>query len=199
MATIKSSIVSSYTSLTWVRLFAVFLLVACQTAANLSPDAVTATFWRAFLLGDLSAAKVQLTEDSQALLEPQTQKYAFVQVGAMTLDGDTAKVVTVLSQNGKRISFDTVLLKEADVWKIDYQQTRRNIAMLPFQGLAKQLENIGNAVGEQLQQQVPLLEKGLQSFGDELKHQLDDFSHELEKAIPPSKQSNQDTTTDREI
>jgi len=156
----------------------------------MTPDVVTAKFWQTLLQGNLNAAKNYVTEDSQHLLEPQTKKYAFVQVGAITLDDDMATVVTVLSQNDKRLSFDTALLKEDGAWKIDYEQTRVNISMIPFQGIVNELQGIGEAVGEQLQQQAPLIEKGLQSFGDELKHQLDDFGRALEKAIPPpSKQS----------
>ncbi|WP_394752878.1 hypothetical protein [Crenothrix sp.] len=159
------------------------LLAACQTVAETTPDTVTSAFWQAFIAGNLKTAQNYVTKDSQtSLATDEASKFSLVQIGAMTLDGDSATVVTMLSQNNKKVSFNTALLKEDDVWKVDYQQTRMNISMIPFQGIVNELQNIGETFGEQLQQQVPLIEKGLESFGDQLKRQLQDFNKALEKS-----------------
>ncbi len=196
MATIKSSYSGFFASLVVsIRLVAVLvLLAACQTTKDTTPDTVTTAFWQAVISGNLQAAQGHVTKDSQSLLAAdQGRKYSSVQIGAMTLDGDSATVVTQLSQNDKKISFNTALLKENDVWKVDYQQTRMNISIVPFQGIVNELQNIGETFGEQLQQQVPLLEKSLENFGDELKRQLEDFNRALEKSTPTPKKSNHDT------
>lgn len=182
---IKSSAVTGMTSLiVLIRLVGlIFLLSACQTSVETTPDSVTMAFWQAVISGNLQAAQSYVTEDSQpSLAGDQTRKYASVQIGAMTLDGDSATVVTLLTLNNKKISFNTALLKQDDAWKVDYQQTRMNISMIPFQGIVNELQNIGETFGEQLQQQVPLIEKGLESFGDQLKRQLEDFNRSLEKS-----------------
>ena len=141
----------------------------------------------------MQAAQNYVSKDSHsALSADQARKFAAVQVGAMTLDGDSATVVTHLSQNGKQISFNTALLKENNIWKIDYQQTRMNISLVPFQGIVNELQNIGENFGEQLQQQVPLIEKGLKNFGNELNRQLENFNRELEKSTAKPNKTKQD-------
>ncbi|SJM95482.1 hypothetical protein [Crenothrix polyspora] len=184
MATIKSSVVRVTSLISLIRLAGVvFLLAACQASVETAPDKVAAAFWQAVIAGNLPAAQNQATKDSQAsLMADQGRKYAAVQVGAMTLDGDSATVVTLLTQNDKKVSFNTALLKQDDGWKVDYQQTRMNISMLPFQSIVNELQNIGESFGEQLQQQMPLIEKGLESFGDQLKRQLEDLNQSLEKS-----------------
>jgi hypothetical protein len=192
VATIKSRAFTFIASLAvLVRLAGVaFLLAACQATVEKTPDRVAAAFWQAVISGNLQAAQSHVTDDSQSsLAADQGRKYAAVQVGAMTLDGDSATVVTLLTQNNKKISFNTVLLKQHDAWKVDYQQTRMNISMIPFQGIVNELQNIGESFGEQLQQQMPLIEKGLESFGDQLKRQLEDFNRSLEKSQPPQKRA----------
>jgi hypothetical protein len=135
------------------------------------------------IAGNLQTAQQYSTQSSQsALTLDNARKYTDVQTGAITLDGDNAIVETWLSQNEKKISFNTALIKENDEWKVDYPQTRINISMVPFQGIVNQLQNIGENFGQQLEQQVPLIEKGLQNFGDQLKQHLEDFNREMEKA-----------------
>jgi hypothetical protein len=192
VATNKSRAFSVITSLiVLVRLVGmVFLVAACQATAEKTPDRVAAAFWQAVISGNLQVAQSHVTDDSQSsLAADQGRKYAAVQVGAMTLDGDSATVVTLLTQNNKKISFNTALLKQHDAWKVDYQQTRMNISMIPFQGIVNELQNIGESFGEQLQQQVPLIEKGLESFGEQLKRQLEEFNSSLEKSQPIQKRA----------
>jgi len=79
------------------------------------------------------------------------------------------------AENSRVLSFNTVLVKQNDQWQIDYQQTLHNIASQPFSGIIKSLEAIGDTLNRQLQQQIPLIEQEIESFGKELQQQLDEF------------------------
>jgi len=50
------------------------------------------------------------------------------------------------------------------------------------------LQAIGETINKELEQQVPLFEKQIKSFSEELIRQLDEFRRQLEKAAPPEKQ-----------
>jgi hypothetical protein len=50
------------------------------------------------------------------------------------------------------------------------------------------LRAIGETINKELEQQVPLFEKQIKSFSEELIRQLDEFRRQLEKSVPPEKQ-----------
>lgn len=166
------------------------LLSACQTA--LTPEQVTQAFWQAMADGDLVAAKRHTLKNTQHLLTRQQNLLdATLAIGKVAIDGDHATVATVLTlqqpENGKVLNFDTVLAKENEHWKVDYQFTLNNLSSQPFGRLFKSLKDIGEAINKELEQQVPLLEKQLKSFSEELIEQLENFRKELEKNLPPDK------------
>jgi hypothetical protein len=47
---------------------------------------------------------------------------------------------------------------------------------------------LGETFNRELKQQIPLFEKQIRSFSQELIRQLDEFRREMEKAAPPEKQ-----------
>lgn len=168
-----------------------FILNGCQTA--LSPEQVTTAFWEAMVQGDLESARKHATRETQHLVtKQQNLEGASLKTGAVVIDGPHAKVATVITlikpENNKILSFDTVLLKENDQWKADYQQTLNNISILPFGELFKSLRGIGDAINKELEQQIPLFENQIKSFSEELIKQMDEFHRQLEKATPPEKQ-----------
>jgi hypothetical protein len=101
-----------------------------------------------------------------------------------------ASVTTTINRNNKPVTFNTVLLKENDGWKVDFQQTHTNIAMVPFEGIAKSLQDIGDTFTNQLEQQIPLIEKEVESLGNELKGEIEKFGETLKKPNPPAKPKN---------
>ena len=172
-----------------------FLLSGCQAA--LTPEQVTTEFWEAMAEGNLDSAKKYATQETQHLVtKQQNLEEAAVKTGAILIDGSNATVSTVVTlkkpENNKDLSFDTVLLKENDLWKVDYQRTLNNLSNLPFGDIFKSLRAIGETINKELnkelEQQVPLFEKQIKSFSDELIRQLDEFRRQLEKAAPPEKQ-----------
>ncbi|MDA1343730.1 MAG: hypothetical protein O2966_07730 [Proteobacteria bacterium] len=45
---------------------------------------------------------------------------------------------------------------------MDFQQTHTNIAMVPFGGIVKSLENLGDSLAKELEQAVPQIEKEIE-------------------------------------
>jgi hypothetical protein len=172
-----------------VGLFCIALLLGCQPP---KPEEVTMSFWQAIAQGQLEIAKKFATQNSQQQLNPQAinpqqiDKNSTITTGAVVGNDLNAVVETTFMRTNKPVTFNTVLLKEKDGWKVDYQQTRVNISMVPFDGIVKSLQGIGDAFTQQLEQSVPIIEKEMESFGNELKKQLDEFGRSLKKPQDPN-------------
>jgi hypothetical protein len=166
------------------------MLSGCQ--AVLTPEQVTLAFWEAMAQGNLESARKHATQETQHLVtKQQNLEGASLKTGEVVIDGPNATVSTIMTlkkpESNKPLSFNTVLLKENDLWKVDYQQTLNNISILPFGELFKSLRAIGDAINKELEQQIPLFDKQIKSFSEELIRQLDEFRRNLEKSIPPEK------------
>ena len=169
-----------------------FMLSGCQ--AVLTPEQVTLAFWEAMAQGNLESARKHATQETQQLVtKQQNLEGASIKTGEVVIDGPNATVSTIMTlkkpESNKHLSFNTVLLKEHDLWKVDYQQTLTNLSILPFGELFNSLRAIGDVINKELEQQVPLFEKQIKSFSEELIRQLDEFRRNLEKSIPPEKQN----------
>jgi hypothetical protein len=169
-------------------LFGLLLLLSgCQSGPP--PEKVTQAFWEAMTQGDPEIARTYTTQVSQYLVTKQPElEQASLRIGAAKVDGDNAKVATVLTlkrPDNKKIAFDTVLVEEDDEWKVEYLQTMNNFLHLPFGQIFKSLQGIGEAINRDLQQHLPELEKQLEGFSEGLLRQLEEFRRRLEKSIPP--------------
>jgi len=165
-------------------LFALLFISGCQTSK--SPEQVTQSFWQALAQGQVENAKKYVTQDSQHLVNPQDiDKFSTIKINAANIDEEDARVETTITRNKQIVAFDTVLQKENDAWKVDYLQTQMNISMLPLGDVIKSLQNLGGTFAKQLEKQLPLLQKEMESLGKDLKDQIDQFNRSLEKSIPP--------------
>lgn len=167
-----------------------FLLSGCQTVST--PEQVATEFWQAMAGSDLDSARKYATRETQYLVNrEQTLEDATVKTGTALIGGSNATVATLmtLKKSGSNdvLSFDTVLLKENDQWKVDYQQTLNNLSILPLGDIFRSLHALGETFNKELKQQVPLFEKQIKSFSEELIRQLDEFRRQLEKSAPPEK------------
>ena len=167
-----------------------FMLSGCQVV--LSPEQVTLAFWGAMAQSNLESARKHATQETQHLVtKQQNLEGASIKTGEVVINGTNAIVSTIMTlkkpKNNKLLSFNTVLLKENDQWKVDYQKTLNNLSILPFGELFNSLRAIGDAINKELEQQVPMFEKQIKSFSEELIRQLDEFRRNLEKSIPPEK------------
>jgi len=167
-----------------------FLLSGCQTVST--PEQVTEEFWEAMADDDLDTARKYATRDTQYLVSTQsTLEDATVKTETALINGANATVPTLMTlktESKDVLSFDTVLLRENNQWKVDYQQTLNNLSILPLGDIFKSLRALGETFNRELKQQIPLFEKQIRSFSQELIRQLDEFRREMEKAAPPDKQ-----------
>jgi len=155
------------------------LLSGCQQPKT--PEQVTTAFWAALIKGEIEIAKGFVTEKSLHLItEKEIRKDADLRIGQIVINGDSAAVETIMTEDSRVSSFNTALLKEGGLWKVDYQQTLINISAMPFNGIFKSLDQLGETFKKQMEQQMPLFEKQIESFGEELKQQMDEFGRYLE-------------------
>ncbi len=169
-------------------LFCILLLFSgCQTGK--SPEEVTSSFWRTLAQGQIENAKKHVTERSQHLVNLQDiEKQSTIETGEAVVNEEDASVPTSIMRHKKRITFNTVLLLEKDVWKVDYLQTQMNISMLPLGEVFQSLQNLGGAFARQLEEKLPIIQKEMESLGDELKKQIDEFGKSIKK---PQNQNSQ--------
>jgi len=168
-----------------------FLLSGCQTVST--PEQVTEEFWEAMADDDLDAARKYATRDTQYLVRTQPAlEDATVKTETALINGSNATVATFMTlkqtESNDVLPFDTVLLKENDQWKVDYQQTLNNLSILPLGDIFRSLRALGETFNRELRQQIPLFEKQIRSFSQDLIRQLDEFRRQIEKSAPPEKQ-----------
>ncbi len=179
-----------------IGFFIVFILVsACESEKT--PAQVTKIFWQAMAENNLSLAKKYCIAPSGIFLDNQITPFKQVkfEYGKIIINDQQATVETLLSPSlNKKSKFTTFLIKAENHWKVDCHQSIKKLFAQPFDGFFKQLNSLGESVQKQLQEQIPLLEKGIESFGKEFKQQIDQFGEELKKTLP-EKQTNpyQDT------
>lgn len=183
---IKPLFLSIQSPVKFAGLFCILLLSGCETGK--SPEEVTTLLWQALAQGQLENARKHVTERSQHLVNLQDiEKHSTIKTGEAVIEDSDATVETTITRNKKLVTFNTVLLKEQDTWKVDYLQTQMNISMIPFGDVVKSLQNLGDTFTKQLEQQLPLIQKEMESLGNELKEQIDELGRSLEKPGNPNK------------
>lgn len=170
---------------TGVVFLLLFLLAGCQTGK--SPEEVATLFWQELAKGQMDSAKQHVTRNSQHLVNLQDiDRFSQVTTAkAEETEGTDVASVTVpttITHNKQLVSFDTVLLQEDNHWKIDYLQTQMNITMIPLGDVVKTLQNLGGTFARQLGQQLPIIQKEMESLGNELKKQIDEFNRNFDKS-----------------
>ncbi|MBK8817179.1 MAG: hypothetical protein IPN42_17485 [Methylococcaceae bacterium] len=170
-------------------LFYVLSILGCQSEK--SPEEVTKQFWQTLAQGRIENAKDFVTTSSQHLVNLQDiDQHSTIQIGEAVIEESNAMVQTTLMRHKKQVTFDTALSLEQDAWKVDYLQTQMNISMLPLEDVVKSLQNLGGVFAKQLEKQLPLIQKEMESLGDELKNQIDEFGRSLEKPQNPNTNTN---------
>jgi hypothetical protein len=180
-------------------IFLLGLLSGCQIGK--SPEEVTRLFWQNLAQGRLDQAKQDVTANSQHLVNLQDiDKFSQVSTAEATENDDSDEVIvsvpTTITRNAHIVIFNTVLLEENNHWKVDYLKTQLNITMIPLGDVMKTLQNLGGAVVRELGQQLPLIQKEMESLGDVLKKQIDDFNRNIDKSQPyqpPQRPNNRNT------
>ncbi len=173
-------------------------LTACQSKKT--PTETTQLFWSAIAQNKIEIAKEQCSSQSQQLPSPgiSTLKNVNFNYGKIIIDGSQASVETkIISQRDNKSSFTTYLVNEDDRWKIDCQRSSTEFnGNQVFKDFFNNLNTLGESINNQLEQQIPLIEKEIEAFGQELKQQLDNFENELKEALPKKQKSINPTNAD---
>lgn len=167
-------------------LFFMLVMAACQVPKT--PDEITLKFWQAMAANDLASAEQYVSKGSRPLLQSAEHQFqdARFAIGQIVIDAGQARVETEARKpDGTLTTFTTFLVKEEQKWRIDYRRTRYSLSENVFNGLFDSLNNIGENLNKQLEQQMPRFEKEMELFGQEMKKQLDKLGEELEKSFPP--------------
>jgi len=161
-------------------------LTACQ--ARKTPIETTQHFWSAIAKNQLDTAKKYCSSKSQHL--PATDnariKESTFDYGKIVIDGLKASVETqfISPSSDKKLSFTTFLVNENEDWKIDCQRSINAFnSHQVFKDLFNELSNLGKDLNKQIEQQLPIIEKEIESFGKELKQQLDTFEGNINKSL----------------
>lgn len=189
MAKNKPTVLSALTSPALITGLICWLLLGCQAK---SPEDVTLQFWQELAQGHLDNARSKATKDSQPVVNiKEIDQHSPINIGEAVVEDVNAYVTTTINRNNKPVTFETILLKEENGWKVDFQQTHTSIAMAPFEGIAKSLQEMGETFSNQLEQQLPVIEKEIEAFGNELKSEIDKFGQTLKKPKPPANPNSQ--------
>ncbi|MCK4842805.1 MAG: hypothetical protein KAT04_13145 [Methylococcales bacterium] len=186
-----------------------FSVTACQFQKT--PVETTLAFWSAIAEHDIELAKDYCSASSLQQLSsarPTDFKSIVFNDGKIVINGNQASVeADIIYSDNRKSSFTTFLVKENEQWKVDYARSSAYFSGSKlFNNIFKSLSDIGESFNEQLEQQVPLIEKEVEQFGEELKQQIpliekkveqfgeklkqqiDDLGNELKKSYPQNQQ-----------
>ncbi|WIO73120.1 DUF4878 domain-containing protein [Porticoccaceae bacterium LTM1] len=165
---------------------AVVSLTACS--ANPTPESVTKQFWQAMAEGDTNRAKELATEDSQRGVSKHEQtEMTDLLFGDAVIEGDSARVPTAYQRStAKRdlvMKFDTVLVREDEQWKVEYDASMRSMLANSFNNLGTALqgnieemgEAVGEVVGEAMTEAAQEFNRALQDFAEEMQQVADEL------------------------
>lgn len=169
----------------------------------LSPGEVADRFWRAVVTQ--SSAKIRRyvrAADRESLQgDPDVLPVSAYALGRIVIDGEAATVetdVTLDADEPLNVKIDTVLVREAGHWRVDYAATVNRISMQSElarvigqiesfgetlkQGIDKSVDELQQAVPE-IERQLSRIEEGIRQRMPELRQKLEEFSRRLEESL----------------
>lgn len=170
------------------------ILMACYEQP-LTPSQTVQQFWSALLTGDVNKAGDYATTETQAALLEVGEEFkdTAVAFGKIQIESDHALIETTLtkklaSESVKKpapTTFNTVLDKQNELWKVNYAETRKSLDdAKQKKGLSKlvdDLEKLGRDVTGQLggvlknwEEVTPEIKKDLENLGESVQKQLQD-------------------------
>jgi hypothetical protein len=165
-----------------VLLAALLLVLACGVPAP-APQQVTERFWEALRAGDLGTAKACASASSAMFVDAvgADRRIDEVLLGE-TLQGESSAVVrtslvTSIDERRHLTTFDTHLVREGEEWKVDVRATERERTTATF---AASMRQLGEALGEGVQDFSEALEAGAAEMKRALREALEELEEELE-------------------
>lgn len=149
-----------------------------------TPQEVTEAFWEAVIKQDAgSAIKYSTLTDSSHYdgFDKQWAGYSPTW-GKVVIDGSKASVVSVFAgpanTDKEDRKFATYLVKQNDVWLVDYDRTAVEVKGGALTNLFGKLGKLGDEISKQLQASADGLSDEMQRIGKELEKMSDEFSNQ---------------------
>jgi len=185
-------------SLAWV----LYSLILTGCIANLTPMEVSERFWAAVKDKNANEAKKYITastlsKDATENLLPLDDVY----LGRTVIDAERAWVdttVIIAGDDSFELPLETILLKEGDQWKVDYDATVATLSrgstvarvlgsIVDLSGqfadeLDRSLEEIQKAIPE-VQKEIERIEENIIYHLPELQRRMNEFLKQLEEAL----------------
>lgn len=171
------------------------LLTLSACGSKKTPTETTQAFWLEIAENKIDQAKEYCSSQSQTISISNIGQYqqASFSFGKIIIDGHQATVETRFTPaSNKEVSFSTFLINEESAWKIDCKRsTARRSGSNLVNDFFNSLNELGENINKQLEQQLPLIEKEIDTFGEELKQQIDNLNDDLQQSLSQQKkQSN---------
>lgn len=207
---------------------AVMAINAC-THTPLTPSQTVQHFWSALIEGDLNNARKYSTPESASSVEMLQSEFstASVSFGQVKLESNQALIETTLTRNHQKnepstTTFNTVLTKHEDQWKVNYIATSKSLEdSQRKKGLSRLVDDLGklgrdmsgqlDGVLKNWEEMTPKIKKDLEELGNsvqkelqdsidkhgpEMQQKLQDFADSLEKAFKGLDESLPDSKKD---
>jgi gas vesicle protein len=204
-----------------IVLLAVGASASCSHAP-LTPSQTVQHYWAALISGNLDNAKQYSTEESAVAMGELQKEFAAASVsfGKVILESNKARIETTLSyspgeqkKNASSTTFETVLNKQEQDWKVDYVATKKSLDdARRKKGLSKlvdDLEKLGRDVSGKLdgviknwEEVTPEIKEDLEELGNSMQKQLqesiDKHGPEIQKKLQDFTESIDDALKDLE-
>ncbi|MDJ0851181.1 MAG: hypothetical protein QNK04_22640 [Myxococcota bacterium] len=173
------------------------LLMAAATAAlafttacerfDTAPLETADSFWETLARGDYRAARALSTAPSEAELRElaETHPFASVETGQVLRNDRAALVETRATLEGPRgtvISFNTHLGRYDGAWRVDVEQTRREVVR---SAIGAAVEDMKDSLRESAEVLTETLERGALEFSEALRQALEEMERDLSRPPPP--------------
>lgn len=166
-----------------------FLLLLSSCSITDTPAETTRFFWNALIANDLKTAQNYVTQSSkqQVTIDPELDlQNSLLKIDEIRINDQQATVQTVFKYPQKEdqkpnINITTYLVKENNVWKVDYQKTSRMFPGKAFRDLMQSLENLTQSYKKKLQEQAPLIEEKIETLNEQLIERIDELNRQLQK------------------
>jgi len=137
---------------------ACFLIIACSSKG---PKAVADKFWDAAKDGNTGKMQKLVTKSSLANLQEQSGggiKKGDIELGKAKLDGDKALIPTAMDNDGFKVNFETVAIKEDGKWKVDLNQTMMSMMGAAMAGAMKEMDTALEGIVEEGMKDAPKIQ-----------------------------------------
>lgn len=172
-----------------IGLSVLLIMFASSCHAERPPQEIARKFWDALKVQNIESARKYATVETRSLIDtiPVQFHNADVSFGKIIIDGNTTTIETTLHihKNGAEttLPIHTVLEKENDVWRVDYQQTMQDLKKTePTSDISKDIQELGKKLSERMDETLGEIKEKIPEYQEKLKKLGETASKKMEEA-----------------